>query len=537
MIIRLSGFQGVMPSIDATMLPDGAAQSAIDCKLGSGGIKPLHVALAVNTPSKVGTKSKIWLYDDAGTPYWLHWVGFDVDAVKSPLPNDSFKRVYWTGDGVPKMAPITDAVFGGTGYPVGSYSLGLPAPPAPSVLRVGTAGTDETLDESRAYVVRYVTAYGEVGPPSDASAIVTWSPGNTVTVTLPAAAPVGTYNVATLDIFRTNTGTSGTEYQYVASVTIGTASYSDAKENSTLGFVLDSTEYLAPNAGLKGLITLPFGSLAGFYDNVLCFSETYQPHAWPAGAQYSLADKIVSIASFGNSVLVTTTGFPYVVTGNTPTAMSVERFEEGYSCISKRGTVDMGYSVLYPTPLGLMSVGTNGAKLLTEGVCTVDEWKALKPETAHSYAYGGKYFAFTDAGAYAFNPADGTYVQLSATNLLGTVTAGHSDTSTGNLYLMAGANIVKFDGGVAYTPFVWKSKVFIAPYPLNMSVLQVFAAGSVTVKVYADGVLTSTSTITDSDPVRLPSGFRAVQWEVEITSSTPITQALMSTSMAELSQL
>ena len=619
MLIRLAGFSGMAPSLDPLLLAESMAQSAIDCKLGTGVIKPVHVASTVNTPSKTGTKSKIWLYDDDGTPYWFHWVGADVDVARGPLPSDSYKRIYWTGEGAPKMAPLSVAINGGTGYPVASYNLGLPAPTTPSatatepaakiieaatkanpcvltitghgysdddVLEIdidkpdssndgGTmwdldgkvvaisvlddnhitlngidstnypaydgGGTikyysDPTTEESRAYVVRYQSAYGEVGPPSSASAVITVTGHSQVTINLPTSPPSGAYNVNALDIFRTNTGTSGTEYQYVASVAIGTASYVDTIESSALGFVLDSTEFLAPNANMKGLIALPFGSLAGFYDNVLCLSVACQPHAWPAACQYSMPDKIVSIAAFGNSILVTTTGAPCVATGNAPGAMSVERFEEGYACVSKRGTVDMGYSVLYPSPIGLMQVGVNGVKMVTDAVCRIDEWKALKPASFHAYAYGGRYFAFnSDGDCFVFDPTNGTFSELSGSNLTGTVTAGHSEPATGNLYLMAGDNIVLFDGGVS-SSFTWKSKKFTAPYPLNLAALQVFASGTTTVKVYADGVLKSTSVVTDSKPVRLPGGFRATFWEFELSGSSQVTQVLVATTMSELAQ-
>lgn len=539
MLIRLSGFQGVAPSIDPTMLPDGMAQSAIDCKLGSGAIKTVKQAQNQNvTGLKTGTKTTIWLYDDNGTPYWFHWVDQDVNAVKSPLPDDAYKRVYWTGEGPPKYAPLNYAVTGGSDYPVNSHVLGLPSPAAP--VASAAAGSDPTLDETRAYLVRFVTEYGEVGPPSAASNLVTVGPGNVVTVDLPTSPPVGAYNVATLDIFRTNTGTVGTEYQYVASVAIGQSSYSDTKESAELGFILDSADYLAPNAGMTGLVALPFGSLAGFYNNVLCFSAVYQPHAWPASAQYAMADTIISIAVFGNSVLVTTTGAPYIVTGASPAAMTVERFEEGYACVSKRATVDMGYSVIYPSPIGLMQVGVGGAKMLTEGVCTIDEWKALlgaDPSEVHAYAYGGKYFAFTGTGVYAFNPANGTYVQLSSGNLTGTVTAGYSEGYTGKLYLMAGNNVVLFDGGAAASAFSWKSKKFTAPAPVNLAVLQVFANTATTVKIYADGVLKSTSTVASSAPVRLPGGFLSTSFEFEISSIDTVSRVLAATSMAELAQI
>lgn len=540
MLIKLSAFSGVIPSIDSTMLPDGAAQVASDCKTGSGALKPFRSPVSVTVPTmKTGSKKTIWLYDDSGTRYWLHWQE-EVNAVKSPLPSDSFKRIYWTGEGIPKMAPLAYAITGGTGYPVASYQLGLPSPTAPSAARVGTPGSDQTLDESRSYVIRYVSAYGEVGPPSSASNIVVVSPGNSVTVTLPTEAPSGLYHVASLDIFRTNTGTSTTEYQYVGNVALGVPTYSDVKDSSALGFVLDSVDYLAPPSALSGLITLPNGSLAGFYNNVLCVSVPHQPHAWPAAGQYSMADKIISIGAFGNSILVTTAGAPYVATGSSYDAMSVERFEEGEACVSKRATVDMGYAVIYPTPIGLRQVGVGGSKMLTAGVCTIDEWKLLQMDSANTFAmqYGDKYLAFTPAGTYMFNPTDGTYITLSSASTGTSVTAGYYEQAAGKLFLCRASEINQFDGSGSAIAATWKSKKFTAPYPVNIGALQVFASGAVTVNVYADGTLKHTAaSISTNIPVRLPSGYRATHWEVEIISSSIVQQVLLATTMAELSQV
>jgi len=51
---------------------------------------------------------------------------------------------------------------------------------------------------------------------------------------------------------------------------------------------------------------------------------------------------------------------------------------------------------------------------------------------------------------------------------------------------------------------------------------------------YADGVLRYSKTITSGEPFRLPSGFRALDWEIELQTRTEVTEVLMTSSSAQL---
>lgn len=596
MIINLNDFQGMAPALDATSLPEQMATIATNCKVGNRKLKPLRDFYDMGALlGKTGDKTSLFLYRDGLSDYWFHWIGLDVDAVASPLPNDSHKRLYWTGDSYPKMAPLTVAAGADpTDRPANAYRLGLPIPAQSVPTLIGTLGADPVKYESRTYVTRYVSEYGEVGPPSEASALIDVDPtaGNTVSLDIPGA-PAGNYNIRHLDIFRTNTGSQGTEYQLVKRVSldqaqeaawdIGTTyatgefveyntwkyrSLQDANVGNTpdaeptwwavesslvwtdttldnvlaqdLDYVLDSTGYLPPEDTMIGLLSLPNGALCGFFGNVVCFSEPYQPHAWPAAYQYAMTSKVVAIAAYGASVFVATEGYPQVLTGPHPNSMSNERFEEGYPCISKRSMTDMGYSAMYATPFGLMQVGTNGAKLVTLATISRDEWPDFDAKNFVSFSYFGRYVAFNGSKGFIFDPASGTYTEIQMGEGLPHGTGGCMDLANGKLYVtdLDTANVYEFDGSGTRRTMEWRSKEFVPPMPVNMAVIQVFASAyPVSAKVYYDGMALPEVTITSKEPQRLPSDQLASSIMVRIQGTSDIIRVTLATSMAELANV
>jgi len=63
---------------------------------------------------------------------WFRW-GTDVDVVRSPITGDTKEMTMWTGQGVPKLgfrgySDKDDGSFGTTGFPMQSYTLGVPEP-------------------------------------------------------------------------------------------------------------------------------------------------------------------------------------------------------------------------------------------------------------------------------------------------------------------------------------------------------------------------------------------------------------------------
>jgi hypothetical protein len=53
-------------------------------------------------------------------------------------------------------------------------------------------------------------------------------------------------------------------------------------------------------------------------------------------------------------------------------------------------------------------------------------------------------------------------------------------------------------------------------------------------KLYADGVLKHTQTVTNSDIFRLPSGYKAQEFEVEITGSVAVNELCVYESQEEI---
>ncbi len=114
MAIRHQQFSGLIPKFSTELLPENNAAVADGCGLRSGKIVPLreHVSVA-DVPA--GTKS-IFLHNGV----WLDWQA-DVDVVKSPVVDDEFDRLYWTGDGLPSVSGLLEDVRQ-------SFRLGVPAP-------------------------------------------------------------------------------------------------------------------------------------------------------------------------------------------------------------------------------------------------------------------------------------------------------------------------------------------------------------------------------------------------------------------------
>jgi hypothetical protein len=394
-----------------------------------------------------------------------------------------------------------------------------------------TIVNDITLQQTRAYVYRYLSAYGEAGPPSPPSALIDLYPGAKVSLASMDVAPAGNHNIVSKEIYRTNTGTSATDYQYVGTVAVASTTFDDSVDSSALGEVLDSLLWDPPPADLSGLIALPQGSLCGFSGNQICFSIPYAPHAWPVNQQYNLADAIVGIGSYGATVLVATTGPPCVVNlGTDLTTLQPVRMENGYACVSKRGVVDMGYSIAYPEPDGLRVVGVNSANLQTAPVLDKDSWQALHPGTISAYYYGGLYIAFTDIGCFSFDQS-GNLVDMVGI----AATAGYHDPETGTLYLAIGEDIVQWDAGTGLLTYVWRSRPIALQRPANMNCGQVYAdTYPVTFRLYANEALVATATVESNLPFRLPGGYMATEFKAEIEGTQNVYEVVFAESMEEV---
>ena len=525
----VSEFSGIAPKIAPRLLGNSIAQTAQNVRLDSGRLEALPDASSIAQTVPSGTKT-VYLY--SGT-VWKSY-SEQVDIVEGPIVNDVTERVYYTGSAYPK-------IYRNDGGP---YRLGVPAPTTtPTVTVTGTA-TADALEESRSYVVTYVTSWGEEGPPSAASVPVEFRDGQSVTIALPAIPTTNGLNFTTnalKRIYRTNTGSTNTSYQFVAQVDHTATTLLDSVTNSGLGEVIPSISWMRPpdddaamfpTGPMQGLCSMGNGIMAGFSGKTLCFCVPYMPHAWPVSYQLATESDIVAIKPVPGGLVVGTTGKPYIAQGTDPASISLIQLESDQACVSKMSMVDMGEYVMYASPDGLVSVSGGRAQLVTEPLLRRSQWQEYGPADMQAMNYEGTYIASNGTLSIVYDPRGG---KNSLTTCSATFTAAYNHSETDTLYYVDGVSVKKFGQGTGSYSYTWKSKPFTSTAPRNLGWARLDAnAYPLTFKLYADTTLIATHSVTDSEPFRLPSGTRAKQWEIELSGTSAVNSVAIADNMAEL---
>lgn len=544
MLISHSGpFQGETPLVDPRL--SQAAAMSRNAYRRHGTLRAERGPAPSGELNGVSRPGNLYRYDagNDGAGFWFTWSrDKDIDAVRSPIANDAYFRVYWTGDGAPKMGGIDILTSGSGPYPSASYQLGVPAPEgAPNVAEPGDRARpdDESIDwppltsVDTFYVVTCITQYGEESAPSTASQMVTrWDTaedlpdGGDVIITLPDV-PSSNNNIKAMRIYRSE---SGGEYQYVVDVPIGTKTYRDTVLSEELGIVLPSTEWDMPAVDMRGLTDMGNGILAGFYGNTVGFCVPYRPHAWPAAYELAFTDPVVAVAAIPGGLVVLTTGQPSLVTGTDPAAMAQQRLDVQQSCVSKASVVSMGGYALYASPDGIVAAGGSEAKLVTSGVYSREQWRALNPETMHCYRFDGRYYAFHDGGCIAFTPGDG----IDTFDIM--AVAGYYDDQRDVFYLIRGDELTEWGEGDSLT-MRWRSPITqVTPGGAGFSCAKVIAAEyPVRMRLFADGQTVLDTEVQSAGMFRLPAGFTLCrEWQTELETKGEIYAAHIATSPSEL---
>jgi hypothetical protein len=115
------------------------------------------------------------------------------------------------------------------------------------------------------------------------------------------------------------------------------------------------------------------------------------------------------------------------------------------------------------------------------------------------------------------------------------VDALYLDALQDTLFVLNGVNIEKFDAGNQLTA-TFKSKLHRLPKPaVGFACAEVTAdAYPVTFKLYADGLLKHTQTVTSATPFRLPSGYYSQTVQLELQTTGAVQGAVIAHSMQEI---
>lgn len=532
MKITWSGFRGENRALHPLLLPDGVGTLSLNQNPVRGDMRPWKSPLTVATvPAGRQTIYRMGRDVKSDAQYWLSWPSV-VHAVRGMVAEDTTERTYFTGDGFPKWTDNTMALTTAP-YPTAWRQLGLPRP-ATAALLVASGGVS-TLVESRYYTYTYISDKGEEGEPAPVSLVLTCKPDAVVAISSLAAPPAGSYGIDRIRIYRTQSGLTGAaEFFFLREIASSLTSSTD--DGRTLGEVLPSTTWLAPPANLSYLTALWNGMLAGISDGVVRFCEAYKPYAWPIAYDVVVPDaKAVALGVFGQNLLVLTTGRPQLVTGASPESMDSQALTLAEACVAPLSVVSFGHGVAWACPDGLAYYGAGGARIVTTGLMTRDDWQAIKPESIVASVYEGAYLGFyTVAGVTQgflidpLNPAGLYFMELPAKALF-------FDELQDALYLLDGVNIKKWDSGSLQTASC-KSKQYRSPKPVNFACAEVTADSyPLTFKLYADGVLKHTQSVAGAAPFRLPAGYLASIWQMELASTGAVQGVAMAESMQEIS--
>lgn len=550
---KLTTFTGLNKKISPRLLPEDMAQDAENVFLDSGRIEGLksdttHSSEPSSHPASHISSSTRTIFR-ATSSNWLTFTE-DVDIIKSPVKEDSFNRLYFTGSGnFPKYGGQANLISGSGPYPAASFKLGLPTPAAITSISVNNAtAAAGSATNSRAYLYTEVTTFGEEGPPSavTSSQIVDVANGGTVTLNLPAASS-GNLSIAKRRIYRTDI--NGV-FRFVADVS-GTSSgaVQEAVLEDLLGEEIESADNLAPpddttsdhpDGPMLGITAMPNGITAGFSGNTLLFSEAFLPHSYPLQNQLTTKDDIVGLASIASGLLVTTKGKPLMVSGTDPSAMAMVEIDANLPCSNKRSLVDMGEYAIYSSPDGLVLASNSGIQLITEQILTRDQWQDYYPSQVEGYEYEGKYIGFTYDGSdnatkkgFLFDPRGGKNAFI---NLDFYATAGFNDREEDVLYLVIDGTLKEFAQNATKRSYSWKSKVFYTNRPISPGVAKVSADSynSLTFKLFADGSLKHTQTVANSNIFRLPGGYKAKSFEIQLEGTDTINEVCVYESPQEI---
>lgn len=573
--ITISGFAGGFPIRDVRSLPDNSAAEVVNLRPTTGGLsgvrRPRFIKALQATTQKVYRIPTGAISDIVGASYWMEFPDPETSVVRTPIVNDSHERYYWTSPAGGGMRYATKAqILAGN---VTGMKAGVQQPVGSPVVDV-TPGTGDLDPETgkntvpavtRSYVITFVSEFGEEGQPSnpyeqsgagDADWVVSGIPQ-------PLTDPDHAL-VTTIRLYRTVTATSGvTTFYRVIDLDVGTTQYTDRLSDSVVSgnSILASTSWVGPPDGLEGLILMPGGIMVGFIRNNLYFSEPFQPHAWPEEYTLTVQHPIVGLGVFGNTCVVCTEGHPAAVTGITPAGMSLTTNDTALPCLSRHSIVSAPEGVYYAAPQGLVLINSGAITLVTDTFVGRDLWfQRYGADTVRAVVVYGAYTAIrtvdgVETGFLMPTSANYSYTSPLPQQQTGIIDldgfAGASwvgmDMWSGRPWMISESSLYEWMPADTRRSMVrWRSREYMLPTPSNFGAGIIYfdepdfepdpGEDLVRLRVWADRKLVfDTPLFTRSGKAfRLPSGFKADCWQLEIEASVFVHSVTLGGTIADL---
>jgi hypothetical protein len=585
--LKLQNFGGMIPAVDPHLLPNTSAQYAENAWVLTGAVQGFKALRKIYTPASTGTlkvfRVPIELRDAQRIPnsYWLEFPSANTDVVRSPTSGDQFDRFYWASD-VDRPRYNSRARIA-----VGSPPLILGVP-GPTVAPGVTVSGGSPPDEARAYVYTWVTEFGEEGPPSPPTLVNgagsgTWN----ITLTAPDSAATTGRLLSKVRIYRTVSGIGGeTDYFFVAEQATNLTTYADTIASVTGNRLLESLFWTEPPLDLQGFVTMPNGIIASWRKNEIWFSEPFRPHAWPVTYQINVDAPVIGCGVVGQTLIVCTEGAPYAITGVNPGSMAQSRLATFEPCTARGSIISTPIGVAYSSPNGLVLANASVAVPITRQMLQKEDWaELLYLPTIYAATFNGGYYAFGSTSVGCFSDSGFNTAAFLQQDFSGSFTGAfidpndprvaitklsqpaplknvYNDIWTGEVFILRDDGLFWLDQTRACEeprqPYIWRSKILESPASQNFEAMRVYfsthrcspdlnpvryTAIDQTlqpdqygiVRVYADGVLRVARELRESGEFfRLPSGFKATFWQVEIESRVKLESVEIATTARDL---
>lgn len=276
MKLKISRFLGRAPKQSGELLPETMAQVARNCKLYSGDLIPYPEPVATGDTVRTGGVQTLYGIRDPDTSAlaWLSWAT-PVKAATPSVVTDDEQRVYYTGDGVPKVTNYALATAGAGPYPTAAFRLGLPLPetkvtttasavPTATVSTVARATNQATIVTTAAHGLNTGSIISISGVPN---LFGTYSQSTTTLTVTITAHGLTTNDTVTLQLSSSSSGTPVSGTYSINSTTTDTFAVTvpnSATDSGTAKLVMssfnapsvqvtvvDSTTFTFPSSGFS----------------------------------------------------------------------------------------------------------------------------------------------------------------------------------------------------------------------------------------------------------------------------------------------
>jgi len=541
-LFRMAAFAGENRALHPTLIPEVAGTLSVNQKPAKGDLRPWKNPLTVKTVA-AGTTSIYRMGRDmvSDTDYWLTWPGTEpVHVVRGPNAVDTQERTYYTGNGEPRWTDQTKALAGAS-YPASFRKLGVPAPTTAMTATLGTEGDHTGLfPGDYYYTYTYVTVDGEESAPAPVSARLVRYVNDEAVLGGFAAPPLGYEStINRVRIYRTQTGSDTTAFFFLREELVaGLTTVTD--DNRQLQEALETKTWLPPPADLKCLIGLWGGMMAGISGRGVRLCEPNVAYAWPIAYEYVPLDySPVALGSFGQNLVVLTNGAPMILSGTAPDSMDELPVDFVQACLSVRSVVNMGHGVAWASPDGLAYVGAGGPRLLTAGILDRDDWLALDPSSIVACMFDGRYVASYKSGStrygFVLDPSNPAGIYFTDIGFI----AAYTDDLQDALYILDNNQIKKWDSAATNRSVSFRSRLFRTPRPIPApSCAQVIGDKyPALLTITADGEQVFYGLVTSPEPIRLPGGYHAQEFQMEVLATGAVQSVAMAHSLEELGQV